>query len=102
MNVADRKQFLAAFGQPFVASIGLTLRTMPVTAGIERDGFVATSGTAIQVATELCRAAKLNGVKHAQIEPRQPGSFLCDEAIAVLSDDIGHLERWLVHGFCSF
>ena len=36
------------------------------------------------------------------MEPRQPGSVLGDEVVAVLSDDVAHLERWLVHPFCSF
>ena len=102
MHVADRQQFFAAFRQPLVASVGLALRAMPVAAGVERDGLMAASGTAIQVATECCRAAKLDGVQHAQMEPRQPGPVLCDEAVAVLSDDVGHLERWPVHRFCSF
>jgi len=63
---------------------------------------MAASGTAISVATERRRAAKLDGVQHAQMEPRTPGSVPCDEAIAGLSDDIGHLEGWRVHRFCSF
>src|ERR1700732_4826934 len=63
---------------------------------------MAASGTTIQVATERCRAAKLDGIQHAQMEPRQPGLVFFDEAIAVLSDDVGHLERWPVHRFCSF
>ncbi len=60
------------------------------------------SGTAIPVAAERRRAAKLDGVQHSQMEPREPGPVLCDEAIAGLSNDIGHLEGWRVHGFCSF
>jgi hypothetical protein len=63
---------------------------------------MAASGAPIQVATEGCCTANRNGVQYAQMEPRQPGSVLCDEAIAVLSDDAGHLERWLAHRFCSF
>src|ERR1035438_1980579 len=58
---------------------------------------MAASGTAIQVATECCSAAELDGVQHAQMEPRQPGPVLYDEAVAVLSDDVGHLERWPLH-----
>lgn len=49
----------------------------------------------IQVATEGCRTASRNGVQYAQMEPRQPGSVPCDEAIAVLADGVGHLEGWL-------
>src|SRR3984957_9508781 len=63
---------------------------------------MAASRATIQVATELCCAASLDGIKYPQMEPGQPGSVLCDEAVAVLSDDVGHLERWLVHRFCSF
>src|SRR5450759_3500146 len=102
MHVADRQQFLAAFGEPLVPRIGLTLRTMAITARIEGDGLMAASGTTVQVATECCRAAKLDGMQYAEMEPRQPGPVLFDEAIAVLPDDVGHLEGWLVHRFCSF
>src|SRR5258708_33015679 len=63
---------------------------------------MATSRTTVQVATECCRAAKLDGIQYAEMEPRQPGPVLGDEAVAVLSDDVGHLERWSVHRFCSF
>src|ERR1017187_6547687 len=102
MHVADRQQFFAARGEPLVASVGLALWTVPGPAGVERDGLVAALAATVQVATECCRAAKLDGVKYAEMEPRQPGPVLFDEAIAVLSDDVGHLEGWPVHGFCSF
>lgn len=35
MDVADRQQFFAALGEPFVARIGLALRTMAIAAGME-------------------------------------------------------------------
>src|SRR5579872_3671525 len=50
----------------------------------------------------LCCAASLDGIEYPQMEPGQPGSVLCDEAVAVLSDDVGHFERWSVHRFCNF
>jgi len=59
---------------------------------------MAASGTAIQVATGRGRAAKLDGVKYAQMEPRQPGSVLGGEAVATLSDDVGHLGLQELHG----
>ena len=62
---------------------------------------MAASGTPVQVTTERCRAAKLDGMKNTQMEPCQPGLVLGDEAVAALSDDIGHLERWPVHRFSS-
>ena len=74
----------------------------PHKAGVVRDGLMAASRTAIQVATELCRTASLDGIEYSQMEPGQPGSVLCDEAVAVFSDDVGHLERWPLHPFCNF
>jgi hypothetical protein len=35
MDVADGQQFFAALGKPLVASVGLALGTVPVTAGVE-------------------------------------------------------------------
>ena len=58
--------------------------------------------TTIQVATERCRAAMLDGEEHAEMQPRQPGPVLFDEAVAMRANDIGHLERWPFHLLCSF
>ena len=104
MEVADGQQFFAALRQPVVAGVGLALRTMPVAAGVVRDGrAVAAPGTTVQMSAERRRAAVLDGVQNPQMQPRQPGPVLLDEAVAVLPNDIGHLEGWPVHFFfCSF
>jgi hypothetical protein len=47
--------------------------------------------TAIQVAAERRRAAVLNRKEDAEVKPRQPGSALLDEAVAMRANDIGHL-----------
>jgi hypothetical protein len=60
------------------------------------------SGTAIEMASQLGCAAALDGVEYAQVVPRKPGPVLLDEAPLVLSDDIGHLERWPVHRLRNF
>src|ERR1035441_7362528 len=41
MNVVDRQQFVAAPGEPLVASVGLALWTVSGAAGVERDGLMA-------------------------------------------------------------
>jgi hypothetical protein len=64
MDVVDRKQFVAACGDPLVASLGLTLRAMPIPAGVEEDGAMAALRTLIPVASERCRAAVLDGSEH--------------------------------------
>ena len=100
--VVDGQQLLLPLARPLIARTGLALGAMSITAGVVRDGLMAASGTAIQVTTELCCAASLDGIKYPQMEPGQPGSVLSDEAVAVLSDDVGHLERCPIHRFCNF
>ena len=92
---------LVRFGEPLVASVGLAFRTMPGTARVERDGFDAALATTIQVATERCRAAVLDGEQDAEVKPRQPGSVLFDKAVAMRANDVGHLEGWRLHFLCS-
>jgi len=31
------------------------------------------------------------------VQPRQPGTVSLNEALAVSTDDVGHLEGWLTH-----
>ena len=53
------------------------------------------------MAAERSSAATLDGPQHAEMLPAQPGSILLDEAFACRTDDIGHLEGWLIHLLCS-
>ncbi len=62
-------------------------------------GLIAALAAAIQVATERCRAAVLDGEQHTQMKTGQPGSVLFDKSVAKRANDIGHLERWPAH-FC--
>src|SRR2546422_7401252 len=102
MHVAHRQQFLTAFGKPLVPSVGVALGAVPRAEGVEGGSLIAASATAIQVATEHRRAAVLDGEQHAELQPRQPGPVLFDEAVAMRADDIGHLEKWPFHFLCSF
>ena len=61
---------------------------------------MATAGTAIQVTTEYCGAAMLDGAQHLQMLPSQPGAVALDEVFAMLSNDIGHLEGGPSHFLC--
>jgi hypothetical protein len=36
------------------------------------------------------------------VQPRQPGTVSLNEALAVSTDDVGHLEGWLTHFLCFF
>ncbi len=56
--------------------------------------------TAIEMATQRRRPAAREGAEHAPVLRGQPGPVRLDEAIAVLSDDVGHLKGWPGHRFC--
>jgi hypothetical protein len=60
------------------------------------------AGTAVEMAAQGGGAAVLDGVEHASVVPRQPGTVLLDKTVAVLSNDVGHLEGWPPHRFCNF
>ena len=62
---------------------------------------MAALAAAIQMSTERCRTAVLDGEEDAEMQPRQPGSVLFEEAVAMRANDIGHLERWPIHFLCS-
>ena len=61
---------------------------------------MATAGAPVQMATKRCGAATLDGAQHFPLLPRQPGAVALDEALAVLSNDIGHLEGGPIHFLC--
>jgi hypothetical protein len=74
---------------------------MPGTARIERDGLMTALVAPIQMATERCRAAVLDGKQHANVQPRQPGSVLFDKVLAMCATDVSHLEGWRLHFLCN-
>src|SRR5664279_5479133 len=101
VKVVDRQQFLAAPGEPLVARVGLALWAVPGAAGVEGGGFVAALQAAVEMTAERCSAAVLDGEQHAEMQPGQPGPAFLHETVAMSTDDIGHLERWLFHLLCS-
>src|SRR5258707_15504505 len=102
VHVLHRQQFLAAFSEPVITRVGLTFWTMPGAARVEGSGLIAALATTIQVPTERCGAAVLDGEEHTQVQPRQPGSILFDKTVAILTNDVGHLKGWRLHFLCSF
>src|SRR5262249_58963705 len=71
------------------------------TEGIEREGLVAALAAAVKMTAVGRRAAILDGGEHAEMQPGQPGPALLHKAVAMRTDDVGHLERWPFHLLCS-
>ena len=80
MYVVDWQQFLAASGEPLVASVGLALGTVSGAAGVERDGLMAALAAAVQMTTERRRAAVFDGEQDAHGPAYDVGALLANAA----------------------
>ena len=83
VEVWNVEEFFLSCGEPALASLCLTLRTVPVPAGIIGDGLMTALGALIDVPSQRCRAAADDCPQHAQLLEVQPGA-LVHEAVALL------------------
>src|SRR5277367_841864 len=80
MEVRRWKQIFSALSQPLLAGVGLALGAMPVSAGVVRNGLMATSRASVQMAAEGLRATVANSSQHFQLRP-QIGRASCRERV---------------------
>ena len=92
---------MAAIFQPLGALLRLAFRTVAIAAGVVRYAYFTTAIAGIDVAAKLggttgCEVAQdaLPGLRHPQARHATIGS-------GQRTDDVGHFERWLVHGQLS-
>jgi hypothetical protein len=97
MDVGGRQKFAAARLQPAVASGGLTLGAVPISARVVRDGAIPAAGTLIAMPAERGGAATLDGRQDLAVLGGQPGAAAFDEFLPCHADEIGHLQGWPVH-----
>ena len=96
VEVGDAEEFFFSCGEPALASLCLALRTVPVPAGVIRDGLMTALRTLIDVAAQRGRAAASDRPQHTQLLVIQPG-ILVDEAVTLLAEYIGHLHGRPAH-----
>ncbi len=101
MDVGDRQEFATPRLQPTVASGGLTLGTVPIPAGIVRDGTIPAAGTLIPMPAQGGGAAALDGRQHFEMLAGDPATTRFDESLSRHPDEIGHLQRRPTHLFVS-
>jgi hypothetical protein len=101
MDVRGGQKFAAPRVQPTVASGGLTLGTVPIPAGIVRDGTIPAAGTLIPMSTQGGSPAALDGRQHFQMLAGDPATTHFDESLSRHPDEIGHLQRRPTHLFVS-
>jgi len=97
MEIAHREQFLFPDAQPFLACIGLALRTVSISAGVVRDGLVAAANALIAMPAERGGAAAFDGPEHFELCPRHRTTIAIDESAFHSADDVGHLPGWPCH-----
>src|SRR5579863_10468359 len=70
--IAHWEQFPLAVHQPLFASVGLTFRTVAISAGVVRDGgLMPAVQTPVAMAAERGGAAALDRPEHFELGPRQ-------------------------------
>src|SRR5437763_11576311 len=100
MDVARREKFLTTRLEPTVASVGLTLRAVPVTAAVVGDGrTVPAVGALIEMPAQGGGATARDGLQHFEVLPGDPPAASFDEGATRGANQIGHLKRRLVHLF---
>jgi hypothetical protein len=82
VEVRDGKEFLFPSGEPALASLCLTLRTMPVSAGVIRDGLMTAPRASIDVTAQRRSPATPDGAQDAQLLVAEPRTSV-DEVIAL-------------------
>src|SRR5580700_3694477 len=98
MDVARGEKFLTARFEPTVASVGLTLGAVPVTATVEGDGrTVPAVGALIEMPAQGGGATARDGPQHLEVLPGDPFTAAFDESASRGANQIGHLEGWPVH-----
>src|SRR5260370_33637798 len=98
MDVARGEKFLTTRLEPTVASVGLTLRAVPIAAAVVRDGrTVPAVGALIEMPAQGGGATALDGSQYFDVLPGDPPAPAFDESASRGANQIGHLERRPVH-----
>jgi hypothetical protein len=85
VEVRNVEEFFLSCCEPALASLRLTLRTVPVSARVIRDGLMTALGALIDVAAKRRRSAAGDCSQHAQLLEAQPWA-LVHEAVALLEE----------------
>ena len=96
VEILDRQQLLLAAGEPAGTLGVLTLRAMPVAAGVVADAEMRALAALLDMAAEGGGAADLDGAHDAQLLTRQPMRGAIGGA--VLSKNVSQFENWPGHG----
>jgi hypothetical protein len=101
VEVVDGEQFFLASHEPTTTGCDLTLGAVPIATGVEDDDAMATTGALMEMSTQDCGTAVGDGAEHLLVHPVDPAAIVGDELFALCPYNVGHLQVWPIHFFCS-
>jgi hypothetical protein len=101
VDVRDVEELPLAGRQPPGASLGLTLRTVPVPTRVVRDGPMSTRRAVIEMSAERRGPAPRQRAQHGALLHTQP-AMLLDERLSLRAEEIGHLHGRPTHACGGF
>src|SRR5216684_3230210 len=100
VHVAGGQQLPFPRLEPAQTGVALTLRAVPVSARVVRDGSMSAVRALIAMSTQRGGAAACNGQQHFFVLAVDPHTTALNEGLSCVANDIGHLQRRPVHALC--
>src|SRR5271168_53557 len=97
MHVARREKFSPTCGDPAFPRRRLTLRAVPVAAGVVGDGAIPAAGALIEMTAECGSTTARNGPQHFHMLPTEPVPISFEKSSSRGADEIGHLQGRPAH-----
>jgi len=97
VEVADRQELGLVFGEPGSGGSPLALRTVPISAAVERDHTMIAVLASYHVASERRGAAALDRAHHLELAEAQMAGMGGAPCGAVVAEDICDLQPWARH-----
>src|SRR6202795_5362248 len=98
MDVARWEKFSLTCCDPAFPGSSLTLRAVPVPAGVVGDGgAMSAAGALVEMTAECGGTTPANGQQYFDVLPTEPVAISFDEGISRGADQIGPLQWWPGH-----
>jgi hypothetical protein len=95
MEIGHRQEFgLAPIGQPILGSRGLTLRAVPVAAGVLGDAQVRAGLAAFDMTAQRRRSAALDRGPNLELAEAHMAGIRRTPSRPAVAEDVRHLDGW--------
>lgn len=97
VEIGNLQQIGFSRGEPLGSGFPLTLRTMPIAAGIIGDPRLAAVVAGFDVAAERLGSARNNGAHHAPLDPAEMACMQTAIGVAMPAQDVSDLQANAMH-----